>query len=200
MRKHFAVGDTLYRWSTQDNFSVDGLPYIGPVQKHHGLYVATGFAGWGMTNGAVAAILIADAIGDTVNPWPGLYDLDRRNVMASAKSFLADNTNVGMQQISDLLASRPGAPDALRAGQGAVVSIEGADLAVSRDAEGRVHAVSAKCTHMGCVVNWNAAEYTWDCPCHGSRFGPDGRVLHGPAADPLPPAAIAPDLFAREAP
>jgi len=190
MRKHFSVGETSYRWSTQDNFSVDGLPYIGPVPDHPGLYAATGFAGWGMTNGAVAAIVISDAITGRETAWVGLYDLDRSHVIAAARSFLVDNTNVARQQISDALHSPAGPPGDLAAGQGAVVSIDNEDVALSRDGEGRLHAVSPSCTHMGCTVTWNLAEATWDCPCHGSRFAADGRVLHGPAVSPLEPASV----------
>ena len=58
-------------------------------------------------------------------------------------------------------------------------------VAVYRDARGTVTKRSAVCTHMGCIVDWNGAERTWDCPCHGSRFKPDGAVIAGPAESPL---------------
>jgi glycine/D-amino acid oxidase-like deaminating enzyme/nitrite reductase/ring-hydroxylating ferredoxin subunit len=190
MRHHFTVGETMYRWSTQDNFSVDGLPYIGAVPEHDGLYVATGFAGWGMTNGSMAGLTIANAITGSDNDWAPLFELDRRHIRASAKSFIAENTNVAAQQVADVLQTRPGAPTTIQPGHGAVVSVDGQDVALSRSLDGRLHAVSAKCTHMGCTVNWNAAESSWDCPCHGSRFAPDGQVLHGPATGPLAPATV----------
>lgn len=76
-------------------------------------------------------------------------------------------------------------PDDLRPGEGVIASAGSDQFAVSRDADGTLRAVSARCTHMGCIVSWNPAEASWDCPCHGSRFAPDGHVLQGPAVEPL---------------
>jgi glycine/D-amino acid oxidase-like deaminating enzyme/nitrite reductase/ring-hydroxylating ferredoxin subunit len=187
MQASFPVGETLYRWSTQDNFSVDGLPFVGPVSDEvGGLHVATGFAGWGMTGGTLAAMLLADRITGKENPWAGNYALDRRALRASsAGSFVLENTNVAAHQIGGHLRHRSRRLDEIPPGGGAVLSLDGEDVAVSREPDGQVHAVSAACTHMGCVVSWNDAESSWDCPCHGSRFRADGRVLHGPALHDL---------------
>jgi glycine/D-amino acid oxidase-like deaminating enzyme/nitrite reductase/ring-hydroxylating ferredoxin subunit len=187
MADHFAVGETLYRWSTQDNFSIDRLPYVGRVGGNGQLYVATGFGGWGMTNGTVAAMMISDAIEGRVSPWAGLYDPDRRHLVASAPSFLKENTNVALHQVGHRTL---GSIEEIGREQGAIVSVDGTDHAVSRDTAGHIHAVSPVCTHMGCTVTWNDAESTWDCPCHGSRFAADGHVLHGPALQPLEPTSI----------
>jgi glycine/D-amino acid oxidase-like deaminating enzyme/nitrite reductase/ring-hydroxylating ferredoxin subunit len=186
MGEHFSVGETMFRWSTQDNRSVDRLPYIGPAGDEGNLYVATGFAGWGMTNGTVAALMINDALQDRVNPWSSLYRLKRQHLAASGKSVLTENTKVAAEELKGTL--RGGAVKSLEEiepGQATIASMNGSDHAVSRDWAGALHAVSATCTHMGCTVAWNQAESTWDCPCHGSRFAVDGRVLHGPALHPL---------------
>jgi glycine/D-amino acid oxidase-like deaminating enzyme/nitrite reductase/ring-hydroxylating ferredoxin subunit len=186
MGEHFSVTETMFRWSTQDNRSVDRLPYIGRAGDKGNLYVATGFAGWGMTNGTVAALMISDALQDKVSPWSSLYSLDRQHLAASAKSFLTENTKVAAEELKGAL--RSGAVKSLEEiepGQATILSVNGSDHAVSRDSSGGLHAVSATCTHMGCTVAWNEAESTWDCPCHGSRFAVDGHVLHGPALHPL---------------
>lgn len=189
MHEHFSVEATEYRWSTQDNHSVDRLPYVGRVGDSGDLYVATGFAGWGMSNGSAAALALSAAALGAPKAWATLYDLDRRHLAASAKSFLIENTKIAASQLGravghdtrEIVAS----VDAIQPGQGAIVETNGSKQAVSRDNDGELYAVSASCTHMGCSVNWNAAESTWDCPCHGSRFAPDGHVLHGPALQPL---------------
>jgi glycine/D-amino acid oxidase-like deaminating enzyme/nitrite reductase/ring-hydroxylating ferredoxin subunit len=186
MGEHFSVAETMFRWSTQDNRSVDRLPYIGRAGDEGNLYVATGFAGWGMTNGTVAALMISDAVQDKVNPWSSLYRLDRLHPAASAKSFLTENTKVAAEELKKALRSGVvRSVEEIEPGQGTILSVNGSDHAVSRDSSGGLHAVSATCTHMGCTVAWNEAESTWDCPCHGSRFAVDGRVLHGPALHPL---------------
>lgn len=184
MREHFRVGATAYRWSTQDTFSVDRLPYIGRASDVDGLFVATGFAGWGMTNGTMAGLAIASAVEGAPRPWAELFSLDRSHTAAGAR-MVRESANVAKQQATGAVRSSRRRPAELTAGEGAVFSISGQDVAVSRDDVGALHAVSAACTHMGCVVAWNDAESSWDCPCHGSRFGPDGAVLHGPALTPL---------------
>ena len=185
MHEHFAVGQTTHRWSTQDNFTLDRLPFIGSVADREDLYVATGFAGWGMTNGTVAAMLISDAVRGVAGPWAPIYGLERHSLLASAGRFLSENTNVAAQQVGGRLQQRPDSAAEIEPGQGAVISLDGEHVAVSRSPDGSLAAVSASCTHMGCLVSWNAAESSWDCPCHGSRFAADGRVLHGPAVSGL---------------
>jgi glycine/D-amino acid oxidase-like deaminating enzyme/nitrite reductase/ring-hydroxylating ferredoxin subunit len=186
MCDHFDVEETQYRWSTQDNFSVDGLPYIGRMGEEGDLYVATGFAGWGMSNGTLAGIILSDLVQRKQNAWAQLYDPERRTVTAGAKTFVSENLALAPHQVDGSLVAGSLASTAdIAAGDGAIVSSDGAEYAVSRAADGRLTVVSATCTHMGCTVAWNNAESSWDCPCHGSRFASDGRVLHGPALHPL---------------
>ena len=192
MRAHFRVGETAYRWSTQDNHTVDRLPYVGRVGDAPGLFAATGFAGWGMTNGTVAGLTIAGAILGEEAPWTGLFALDRGTLRTAARRLLGESLNVAVEQLGGPFRSADHATGELERGQGAVLSIEGDDVAVSRDSTGTLHAVSPRCTHMGCVVSWNEAESSWDCPCHGSRFAATGEVLHGPALKPLEPVELDP--------
>ncbi|MBA2294712.1 MAG: FAD-dependent oxidoreductase [Actinobacteria bacterium] len=184
-REHFGIDAVEYRWSTQDNFSVDGLPFVGTVgNEGSGLYAATGFGGWGMTGGTMAALLIADLIGGKEQHWARVFDARRMGATGAVRRFVTENVNVTAQQVGGRLASRPEGVEGLTQGEGRVISLDGRDVALFHGPDG-LSAVSAACTHMGCVVSWNTAETTWDCPCHGSRFAPDGMVLHGPALKDL---------------
>jgi glycine/D-amino acid oxidase-like deaminating enzyme/nitrite reductase/ring-hydroxylating ferredoxin subunit len=186
-RRDLGASNVIYRWSTQDYYSLDKVPFIGKMEPggEH-LYTATGFGAWGMTSGVVSGRLLADLITDVPNPWAQLYDPNRINVRSlpsfvrkgghDAKRLLGDRLKRG--QTTDLATALP-------AGAGAVFEISGEKVAVHRDEQGATHATSAVCTHLGCIVGWNDAEKTWDCPCHGSRFGIDGTVLQGPAVAPL---------------
>ncbi|MFI0449349.1 FAD-dependent oxidoreductase [Actinomadura sp. 6N118] len=187
------VGRFSHRWATQDNSSIDRLPYIGryhPLAKH--LWVAAGFGLWGMTNGTVAGLLLADLISGNENPWSRLYDPARLNVRQSASKLASLSLKTGLHYTADYpRAFAPGDKIAeLRPGEGTVTHLGRHPVAAHRDAEGRLTAVSAVCTHLGCLVAFNDAEQTWDCPCHGSRFTVDGSVHHGPATKPLKPIKI----------
>ena len=183
----FAVRSVDYRWSTQDYMPVDQVPYIGKLRRRsERLFVATGFKKGGMTNGTVAGRVISDQILGRENPWTELFDPNRVKPLASASEFVKENVSVARHFFGDRITRRaPVAIDQLGPGEGQVTAVGAKQLAVSRDGEGNLHAVSARCTHMGCIVNWNAAEQTWDCPCHGSRFASDGAVLEGPAVTAL---------------
>lgn len=182
-RDHFDVSSIEYRWSTQDNVTVDMVPYIGiPSPMHKNIYIATGFAGWGMAHSMVAATIITDAILERKNDWSGLYNPFRFKP-SSTYSFLDQNLHVAKSFVKDRFTTSPGKPDfdKLGPGQGGVFDINRDKAGIARDRKGTLHIVSPFCTHMGCVVRWNNAEESWDCPCHGSRFRADGQVIHGPA-------------------
>ncbi|HVM44461.1 MAG TPA: FAD-dependent oxidoreductase [Candidatus Thermoplasmatota archaeon] len=189
-REGFRIGDIQYRWSTQDYYPVDDLALIGkltPASKR--TFTATGFRAWGMTQGTVAALMFVDWIRGRDNPWAELYDPFAPGRMAQdlgSKEFLKLQAHVAKEFVGQRLARH--SVDELRPGEGRIVDAGLRKLAVSKDLDGTVRTLSATCTHMGCVVAWNPHERSWDCPCHGSRFGTDGRVLHGPAVKPLPPA------------
>lgn len=186
-RKDLGGTEVLYRWSTQDVYSLDKVPFIGrmdPASDH--LYTATAFSAWGMTAGVVSGRLLADLITDVPNPWAELYEPNRINVK-SLPSFGKKGGHDAKRLIGDRLKSGLDAQqtDELAAGSGAVFDADGDKVAVHRDDDGELHALSAACTHLGCIVAWNDAERSWDCPCHGSRFSTAGRVLQGPAVEPL---------------
>jgi glycine/D-amino acid oxidase-like deaminating enzyme/nitrite reductase/ring-hydroxylating ferredoxin subunit len=176
-----------YRWSGQVIETPDGLPYIGSSADHQ--YSATGFAGNGLTFGTLAAMMITDAITGRPNPWAELFDPSRKAVTRGLWEYLKENVDYPYYMIRDRFAgAETRSLRSIRRGEGAVLLRDGKKIAVYRDPAGQVTQRSAVCTHMGCVVGWNPAERTWDCPCHGSRFKPEGAVISGPAEAPLPAA------------
>jgi glycine/D-amino acid oxidase-like deaminating enzyme/nitrite reductase/ring-hydroxylating ferredoxin subunit len=186
-RERFPVRSVDYRWSAQDYLPADGVPYIGRMIPGFGrLHVATGFKKWGMTHGAVAARLLRDQITGRPNPWSGLFRATRLHPLASAKELAVHNLDVGLRFAGDrLLTLRPPPALELAPGEAGLRELGGEKVAAYRDPDGRLHAVSGRCTHLGCLVAWNAAERTWDCPCHGSRYTYQGRVIQGPAVENL---------------
>lgn len=181
---HFNVESIDYHWSTQDNVTIDKVPFIGKINpKSKGVYVATGFMKWGMSNGTVAAMILSDLILGKENPWSSFFDPSRSMPkLESTKEFIGTNIGVVKELLGGKL-SRPQSmdPSKLQEGEGRILKIEGKKVAAYKDMIGKIYVLSAPCTHMGCTVNWNNAEKTWDCPCHGSRFSYDGTVIHGPA-------------------
>ncbi|MGV4886522.1 FAD-dependent oxidoreductase [Streptomyces viridosporus] len=197
-REHFPDVELTHRWATQDNSPTDTVPLVGPL--HHGArhtYVATGFAGWGMSGGMMASLLLTAQITGEECAWSGLYDPRRlAPAVREAPSFLKTQAEVARHFVGDRL--RPSPPvEALPPGEGAVVRADGGRLAVYRDEDGALHAVSARCTHLGCLVDFNSAERAWECPCHGSRFDIDGKVVQGPATKPLERRHIGGDAEGR---
>jgi glycine/D-amino acid oxidase-like deaminating enzyme/nitrite reductase/ring-hydroxylating ferredoxin subunit len=186
-RERFPVRTVDYRWSTQDYMSVDHVPYIGKLRRGSDrLFVATAFQKWGMTSGTIAGVVISDQILARENPWTELFNPNRVKPLASAKEFIKENANVAQRFVSDRITQRSHVSiEDLAPGDGQVISKGGKQIAVSRDRQGNIHAVKARCTHLGCIVHWNTAEETWDCPCHGSRFDVGGEVLEGPAVEAL---------------
>ena len=187
-RDRFPVESVEYRWSAQDYLPADSVPYIGRLIPGYGrLHVATGFKKWGMTHSAVAAMLLCDQITGRSNPWSGLFRATRLHPLASAKELAVHNLDVGLRFVGDrLLTLRPAPARDLAPGEAGLRELDGEKVAAYRDQDGRLHAVSGRCTHLGCLVAWNAAERTWDCPCHGSRYSYDGQVIQGPAVKNLP--------------
>jgi glycine/D-amino acid oxidase-like deaminating enzyme/nitrite reductase/ring-hydroxylating ferredoxin subunit len=186
-REHWDVNSVEYRWSAQDNRTLDGVPYVGRLTpRSDRAFMASGFAKWGMTGGTAAALLLADLVQGRANPSAKLFDPNRITPLASAPRFALHNAEVAAHFVGDRLKTR-GAPslEDLRPGEGAIVRHDGQKVAAYRDELGEAIAVSTRCTHLGCQVAWNSAERSWDCPCHGSRFAPDGSVLQGPAVHRL---------------
>ena len=185
-RDRFGVEAPEYWWSTQDNFSVDRVPYVGRLTRgSEHVFVATGFSAWGMSNGVAAGLLLTDLVLGRDNPYASLYDANRLKPAASAVDFVKENANVAKRFFGDRVAARSDDISGLGAGDGRVVKVRGARVAVHRGDDGILHGVSAVCTHLACIVQWNSSERSWDCPCHGSRFAADGTVVQGPAVKDL---------------
>lgn len=173
-----------HRWSGQVVETNDGLPYIGETAERQ--FVATGFSGNGMTFGTLAAIMVTDAITGQPNPWRELFDPGRTKVKGGLWDYIKENKDYPYYVIRDRFAGAGGTSlRAVKRGTGEVIDMNGQPAAVYRGLDGKISVRSAVCTHMGCYVHWNDTEWTWDCPCHGSRFKPDGDVYAGPAESPL---------------
>jgi glycine/D-amino acid oxidase-like deaminating enzyme/nitrite reductase/ring-hydroxylating ferredoxin subunit len=193
LRDRFDSGEVEHRWSTHDYVPLDRLPYIGRLRRtDERLLIATGFAKWGLTKGVIAAAILTDAMLARDNPWAEVYNAQRLSLKNSARKFVIENAKVGSWFLGDRIRRRAGQDDieALQPGDGMVAWIGGRHLAVHRDDTGELHAVAARCTHLGCLVGWNRADRTWECPCHGSQFGADGSLLQGPATAPLRPLSL----------
>ncbi len=173
-----------HRWSGQVIETPDGLPYIGQMADHQ--YAATGFAGNGMTFGTLGAMLASDAILGRRNPWAELFDPGRAAIRRGLWEYIKENADYPYYLVRDRFAGAEGRSlRSVKRGQGKVIERDGANVAAYRDESGKTTLRSATCPHMGCLVGWNEAERTWDCPCHGSRFEPNGQVIAGPAESPL---------------
>ncbi|PDP88587.1 FAD-dependent oxidoreductase [Glycomyces fuscus] len=186
-RSTFDVDAVEYRWSGQDYTTADQVPYIGRSPMNDRVLVATGFNKWGLSNGTAAAVILSDLLRGRDNPWLPMFDATRVGDAKAVGRMVKDNLKVGADLVGghvDRLRSHHGRH--LDRGQGGVIDVDGGSVGAYRDAEGRLHAVSLNCTHMGCRLAWNAAETSWDCPCHGSRYDTDGGILNGPAVTPLP--------------
>lgn len=188
-RAHFEVESVDYRWSAQFYDPVDGLPYIG---KLAGTYIATGYSGEGLTFGTLAAQIISDQIQGKENLCGEILSPMRTKPIASAGGFISENVNTIAHFVKDRFnkAEVVMRPETLSAenippGEGRICDVEGKKVAVYHSPEGILHFLSPVCTHMKCLVGWNAAEKSWDCPCHGGRFDATGKVLNGPPVTDL---------------
>jgi glycine/D-amino acid oxidase-like deaminating enzyme/nitrite reductase/ring-hydroxylating ferredoxin subunit len=177
-----------HQWSGQVVETHDGLPYMGETAERQ--FVATGFSGNGMTFGTLGAMMACDAALGRTNPWQDLFSVSRKKIRAGAWDYIKENFDYAYYLVRDRLAPAEG--DSLqdvKPGEGKILKLDGQRVACYRDDEGKVSTVSAVCTHMGCLVRWNRAEKTWDCPCHGSRFHATGEVMAGPAETSLEPVS-----------
>jgi Rieske Fe-S protein len=167
--------------------TTDGLGFIGVNPGDTNVFIATGDSGMGMTHGTIAGILLSDLIQGRENEWSKLYDPSRKPVWGMAwKEYLKENADVAKEYVKDWLGGSDVASiDEIPKESGALIREGFTKIAVYRDKQGRAHRRSAVCPHLGCIVHWNDAERTWDCPCHGSRFDAMGRVINGPANEAL---------------
>lgn len=185
-RERLKVEAIERRWSAQVFVSSDDLPLIGLDAGAEHTYVATGYAGTGITLGTYAGMLIADSILGRRNAAAELFTPRRVHVVAGSRKFVSENLNVAKQFVEDYLTTGPRHRiDAIPEGEGVVAELDGKKVALYRDESSQVHKLSAVCTHARCIVRWNPAEKSWDCPCHGSRYSAMGEVIDGPALEGL---------------
>lgn len=183
-RRHFPDAIVDHRWSGQVIETNDGLPFIGETADRQ--FVATGFSGNGMTFGTLGGMMAVDAMLRRKNPWQELFDVHRRKIFGGTWDYVRENKDYPYYMLRDWLAgAEADSTDALGRNQGKILNLAGKKVAAYRDRHGKVTLCSAVCTHLKCIVGWNEAEKTWDCPCHGSRFQPTGEVISGPAEEPL---------------
>jgi Rieske Fe-S protein len=194
VRNYFQVSKISYQWSSQYFESVDGLPYIGklPGSKDEQIYVATGYGGNGMVYSTIAARIISSMITESHElSYQNIFNPARIKPIAGFKEFIKHNTDVAKELLHKWIpAEKLNNVVDLSPGEGQIVKFEGEEIALAKDHDGRLHAVSPKCAHMKCNVQWNLAEQTWDCPCHGARYQPDGKMITGPATSDLMPIEL----------
>jgi Rieske Fe-S protein len=187
VRTHYDVKEISYQWSSQYFEPSDGLAYIGHLPgSPENVYVATGYGGNGITYSHIAARLLTDLIITGSSEYAELFEPSRVKMVAGFANFVKENADV----VKEFVTKRIGQTkikelSALAQGEGKLVKYEGESIALYKDEKGGVHAVNPVCPHAKCVVGWNSAEKSWDCPCHGSRFSVDGEVLTGPARSNL---------------
>jgi glycine/D-amino acid oxidase-like deaminating enzyme/nitrite reductase/ring-hydroxylating ferredoxin subunit len=173
-----------HRWSGQVIATNDGLPFIGETAEHQ--FASTGYAGNGMTFGTLGGMMAVDAVLKRKNPWQDLFDVHRKKLRGGTWSYVRENSDYPYHMVRDRLArAEAKSLSALKRDQGKILNLDGKKVAAYRDPDGKVSLCSPVCTHLQCIVGWNNAERTWDCPCHGSRFKPTGEVISGPAEEPL---------------
>ncbi|MES1980951.1 MAG: FAD-dependent oxidoreductase [Pseudomonadota bacterium] len=184
------AGQVEYRWCGIVMEPADGVAFLGrnPMDDKH-VYIITGDSGTGMTHCTAGAMLVTDLICGRSNPWTGLYDPSRKPIHGLSE-FVKEQANVMVQYGDWLNGGEVDSVSDIPPDSGAIVRDGLTKLAIYRDTKGELVSLSAVCTHLGCIVSWNSAEKTWDCPCHASRFDVTGKVLHGPAITPLAAAEL----------
>ncbi|WP_080874421.1 FAD-dependent oxidoreductase [Oceanobacillus timonensis] len=187
-KEQFEITDFPYQWSAQDFTTLDKMPYIGPITGDDpSILIATGYKKWGMTNGTLAAKIMTDIITKKdEHPYEGLFSPQR----FTSKPMLQNLFRFNMEVATEFLKGKLSFPaskeiDTLEIDEAAITTVKGDRVGIYKDMEDQVHVLDTTCTHLGCEVNWNGADRTWDCPCHGSRYHYDGEVMAGPAKKPL---------------
>jgi glycine/D-amino acid oxidase-like deaminating enzyme/nitrite reductase/ring-hydroxylating ferredoxin subunit len=184
MKKWLPSAEVTHRWLGQVIETNDGLPFIGETAENQ--FVATGFCGNGFTLGTLAAMMARDQFLKRENPWRDLLDVHRRKLLGGTWRYITENLDFPYHYLRDRMAGAEGdSLDEVGRGEGRLVKVDGKKVAAYRDVRGELTLLSPVCTHLKCIVRWNDADKSWDCPCHGSRFKPTGEVLSGPAESPL---------------
>jgi len=182
--RQFGAAEVAYRWSAQNYRSADGLPYIG--RDVSGCFIATGFSTDGLVWGTVSAQLLAEQLADRKPAFGELCKPGRFSPIKGGKAMLEEVGTMAKSLVKDYLTHRQEQQlSGLAVGDSAIIEADGESFAAWRAPDGELFTVSPVCTHLGCKVHWNSVETSWDCPCHGSRFRPNGTVIEGPALSAL---------------
>jgi Rieske Fe-S protein len=184
--RHFPIAeDVVDKWSGQVLETPDGLGFLGRFSDDEpNVYMITGDTGMGMTHCTIGGMLVSDQILGNSNPWVDVYDPSRISTF-SIKEAVPEIVDSTAPYADWLTGGDVSSVDEVGSGQGVILRDGLSKIAVYRDEEGKLHKLSAVCKHLGCIVRFNPDEKTWDCPCHGSRYGIDGHVINGPANAPL---------------
>lgn len=185
VRAHYDVREIAYRWSAQLYEPTDGLPFIGEYPLRPNVYAATGYSGNGMTFGTLAGMMLADQIQGVANPYRDLYSINRLKPVAGVPSMIKAGLDEAVRFVADRFKSDADETSEILLGEGRLMKVDGEQAAVYRDERGVLHTLSPVCTHLGCIVQWNTAEKSWDCPCHGGRYSATGEVMEGPPSKNL---------------
>lgn len=178
--ENFKIKKIYYYWSTHDTAGYDNIPLIGRISPwSKNIFVATGFKGWGMTHGLVAGEILKSLITEDKHPWEKLYSPSRISSFTEKEMFKKNKKILGLRE-KQRLSKNNSEIEKVKRGTGRVLEINDQKVAVYKDHQGKVTAISAVCNHLGCIVHWNDVDETWDCPCHGSRYSKDGTVIHSP--------------------
>lgn len=181
-KKYFPVETPAFRWSSQDYISVDRVPYIGKISRgYDNVYVATGFKKWGMSNGAFAGILISDLIDGIDSMYSEVFMPNRKEITKNMSQFIKSNYSVAKSMIKGKVFQKKDDLKDIKNDTGGIIKYKGKKVGAYRDKNGELFLIDNTCTHMGCDLEYNDAERSFDCPCHGSRFNYDGNVIEGPA-------------------
>ncbi|MEG1255899.1 FAD-dependent oxidoreductase [Clostridium sp.] len=171
-----------YHWSAQDCMTIDGIPYIGKYSPSTpNIYVATGFNKWGMTNSMVSAMILSDMISGNENDFSAIYSPSRFDMSSSIGNLMKDGATTTKNFIAEIVNIPDEQIEHIKNGHGGIVDYNGEKVGVYKDDKGKRYIVATKCPHLGCQLQWNADELSWDCPCHGSRFNYDGSIIDSPA-------------------
>lgn len=187
-RSYYDIASIDFKWSSQYYNSVDGLPYIGLMPGHDRIYTATGYAGNGLVLGTLAGRMLCDILTGKGSPYEDLLRPGRIKPIAGFADFVKENADVVSQFIGKRFAYEKISSLAdIAKGEATLAEWEGKKVALYKDDSGKVKALDPVCPHAKCVVTWNSAEKSWDCPCHGARYAPDGELITGPARHNLTP-------------
>ena len=184
-REWFPDSREVAHWSAQDCITPDGVPYIGRyAASRPNWYVATGFQKWGMTTSMVSAMLLRDLICGKENPYAQVFNPGRFEA-AALPGMAVDGGQAVKGLVKRFFQIPSEAASEIPPGHGGIVFLHGEKVGVYKEPDGTLHAVDIRCPHLGCQLEWNPDELSWDCPCHGSRFDCYGRLISGPAQEDL---------------